>query len=123
MKLVYIAGPYRGPTREAVELNIACARRIGVLVAKHGHYPVIPHSKTAGFEHIAPDIHDEFWLAGTLELMRRCDAVVLCPGWKTSSGTLTEVDVADSVDMQIYETVEDFLSEVEKCTNSTITKL
>ena len=31
MKAVYIAGPYRGETRDAVEMNIAVARKVGLL--------------------------------------------------------------------------------------------
>jgi nucleoside 2-deoxyribosyltransferase len=107
VKLIYVAGPYRGPTREAVELNIATARRVGLLVAKAGHAPVIPHANTAGFEHVAHDLHDEFWLDATMEMMRRCDAVVLCPGWEDSSGTRAEVEEAGKLGIPVYLSVTD----------------
>lgn len=105
MKLVYVAGPYRGPTPHAVQLNIECARRVGVLVAKAGLMPVIPHANTGGLEFVAPDIGDEFWLEGTLEMMRRCDAVVLCPGWEQSAGTRAEVAEADRLGIPVFQTV------------------
>lgn len=112
MKLIYIAGPYRGKTREAVELNIATARRVALLIAQAGHMPVIPHANTAGFEHLDPDIPDQFWLDGTLALMLKCDAVVLCPGWDKSSGTLAEIRKAVEHDIGVYGSANDFINGV-----------
>jgi hypothetical protein len=91
MKLVYIAGPYRAPTTWGVAQTIHRAREIGAIVAGLGAYPVIPHSNTA---HMDGAADDALWLAGTLELMRRCDGVVMCPGWTSSSGARAEHDEA-----------------------------
>lgn len=111
MKLVYIAGPYRGKTREAVALNILTAQRVGLLVAQNGDMPVIPHKNTEGFEHLDPDIPDEFWLDGTMALMRKCDAVVLCPGWDKSSGTIAEIREANLLSIPVYKSVNDMIAE------------
>ena len=43
--LIYVAGPYRAPTAWGIEQNIHAARAMGVQIAKHGAYPVIPHAK------------------------------------------------------------------------------
>ena len=45
--------------------------------------PLIPLANTANF---FGTLSDEFWYDGTLELMRRCDAVMLVPGWEGSKG-------------------------------------
>lgn len=105
MFLVYIAGPYRGKTMQEVELNIASAKQIAKIVARKGYMPVTPHLNTQGFEHIAPDLPDEFWLEGTLEILRRCDYVVLAPGWELSSGTRKEIEVAKSLSIPVIENV------------------
>ena len=102
MKLIYVAGPYRGRTREEVDLNIASARQVGKLCVDKGWYPCIPHTNTGNFEHLAPEMNEEFWLEGTLEMMRRCDAVVLCPGWEHSSGTLGEIAEANRLGIPVY---------------------
>ncbi|MFA5053195.1 MAG: DUF1937 family protein [Parcubacteria group bacterium] len=88
MKVVYIAGPYRAPTQWQREQNIFKAREVGVMVARLGAMPLIPHSNTAHMDGIADD---QFWLDGTLELCRRCDALVTVLGWKDSSGAQNEV--------------------------------
>jgi hypothetical protein len=103
MKLIYVAGPYRGATREEVGMNIAAARKVGQLCARKGWFPVMPQANTAGFEHLAPEITDEFWLAGTLELMRRCDAVVCAPGWEESKGSIDERAEASLLNLDVYD--------------------
>lgn len=105
MPVVYVAGPYRAKTREAVELNIQSARRVGLECCRKGWSPIIPHSNTAHLDAVDPSIPDDFWLASTMELLRRADAVVLCPGWERSAGTLAEVAVAKSLGMSIYTSV------------------
>jgi predicted Rossmann-fold nucleotide-binding protein len=99
--LLYVAGRYRAATREAVAANIEAARQVGIQAARLGWYPVIPHCNTA---HMELDVEhgDQFWLAGTLELMTRCDAVVLVPGWEISQGTLGEIAKADQLQLPIY---------------------
>lgn len=98
---VYVAGPYRGKSRAAVELNIQVARKVGMLAAIKGWSPVIPHSNTAHLDECC-DLPDQFWLDSTMELMRRCDAVVLCPGWQHSSGTLAEVAEAERRGIPVF---------------------
>ena len=89
--LIYIAGPYRAETTWKRDQNIQRARTWGLVVAKSGAYPVIPHSNTAHFDDEAPDT---LWLSGTLELLRRCDGILLTPGWTHSSGSKAEYEEA-----------------------------
>jgi len=101
MILSYIAGRFSAPTRELVEANIAAAEGLGLFLASRGYYPVIPHSSTGhpGFEHIGSY---EFYIEGTLELMRRCDCVVLVPGWESSRGARGEVEEAERLGIPVF---------------------
>lgn len=104
--LIYVAGPYRAATREAIALNIDAARVIGISAAALGWFPVIPHANTAHMELDLPELGDEFWLRGTMEMMERCDAVVLVPGWESSAGTKGEMARADALRIPIFRTLD-----------------
>lgn len=104
--LVYVAGPYRAASRDAIARNIAAARHIGLGAAALGWYPVIPHANTAHMEIDVPDRGDEFWLAGTLEMMERCDAVVLVKGWQKSCGTRGEIIRAKELGIPIFRSID-----------------
>jgi hypothetical protein len=99
MKLIYVAGPYRAPTGWGIEQNIQAARQLGAQVVAAGAYPVIPHANTSHFDGLAPD---EFWLAATLELMRRCDAVIFTRFWKESSGARAEYAEAERLGLHCF---------------------
>ncbi len=91
MILVYIAGPFRASTSWDIAQNVRCAERVGLEVAHHGYYPVIPHSMT---HHFHGAIDDEFWLNGSLALMLRCDGVLAMDKWGCSEGSRREIDTA-----------------------------
>lgn len=81
-------------TAWGVAENVRAAERIGLLVALAGAMPLIPHANTAHFHGIQAD---EYWLEGTLELLRRCDGGVFLPKWRQSSGSVGEFRVAGSL--------------------------
>lgn len=103
--VVYVAGPYRGPNRAAIELNIQAAKHVGKLCCVKGWSPLIPHANTAHLDEMLPGTPDEFWLESTLELMRRCDAVVLVPGWENSTGTQGEIAEAAARGIPVYRSL------------------
>ncbi len=98
--LIYVVGPYRAPTAWQREQNIHRARAWGVTIARCGAYPVIPHSNTAHFD---GEAEDTLWLAGTLELMRRCDGVLLTGEWRRSSGSRAERAEAERLSLPICD--------------------
>lgn len=104
--LLYVAGPYRAPTKEGVDLNISAAKHVAALACRKGYAPLCPHMNTAHMDHIVPDLGDEFWLAITMEMMRKCAAVVLVPGWSRSSGTLAEIEEAKRLGIPVFESVD-----------------
>lgn len=99
MKMVYIAGPYRAPTTWQITQNIQRAQEVGAQVLQvKGLYPVIPHMNTHHMDGIADDQHV---LDGTMEMLRRCDAVILVGGWESSSGTIGEIREAQRLGLPI----------------------
>lgn len=99
---IYIAGPYRSDKRQGVEKNIAQARDAMAVLLKAGHTPFCPHSMTAHFELLFPEIDDSVYLALGLDWLKLCNAVVLLPGWEDSEGSLVEREVATYLGIPIY---------------------
>jgi len=87
----YIAGPLSAPTAEAREANIRSAEALACAVWDAGAVALCPHSIA---RHYTGSLPESAWLAGDLELLRRCDALILVPGWEQSVGTRGEVEAA-----------------------------
>lgn len=113
--LVYIAGPYNGPTPEDIDRNVEAAVALGREVVRLGYFPVIPHaqgklltagttSDTATEGTLAPR---EFWLTGDLALLEVCHAVLLTSTWEKSEGARIERDHATRRRIPVFETLDE----------------
>ncbi len=110
MKLIYIAGAYTAPTRCAIAANVQRAREVADAVARLGAFPVTPHLLGDGIE----DAGDAaFWYAGTLEVMRRCDALIVVPGSDESKGTSTEIAVMVTMGKPVFLGLPDLAGWIE----------
>lgn len=98
--LAYIAGPYRGANSLDVSHHIESARDVAAELWRRGYYALCPHMNTAHFDGI---VDDRVFLDGALELMRRCDLVVLAPGWQQSEGSREEIREALAIGKPIHE--------------------
>lgn len=104
MKVIYIAGKYRGPNAWAVEQNIRAAEEVAAKVWAMGHVAMCSH---ANARHMLEGVcSEEHALAGTLELLRRCDAVVLVPNWRDSAGARAEVAEAKRLGIPVLHEPE-----------------
>ena len=114
MKLVYIAGPYRAKSIYRIRENIRHAQKAGDYIIKnYSHlnsnkecwYPVIPHKNTEYCDELGSSI---YFIEGTKELMRKCDAVVLVGNWQESEGSIGEALEACTLGIPVYENLTDF---------------
>lgn len=99
MRVAYVGGRYRAPTVRGIVENIRRAEEVALELWKLGFAVICPHKNSALFDGACDD---SVWLAGSLELMRRSDIVVLVPGWEYSTGTLAEIQEAAFI-MPIYK--------------------
>jgi hypothetical protein len=112
MKVVYIAGPFRGNTPWDVERNIRSAEREALAVAFCGGVPLCPHTMYRFYDKL---LSDEFWIEATEDLLRRCDALVLCPGWHNSAGSRGEEKVArKEMKIPIFPATEEGYKDLRK---------
>jgi hypothetical protein len=104
-KLVYVAGPIRAKTTWDVTLNIRRAEEIATRMWREGVVAFCPHSHLM----VSQDaITDEEWIAGDLELVRRCDAIYMLPGWQDSDGSRDEYVCATRHGLTILQSWEDY---------------
>jgi hypothetical protein len=92
--LIYIAGPFRGkPNIEWLrQQNIRKAEALALEVWQNGGIAICPHKNTEHFDGCIPD---DAFIVGDLEILRRCDAVLLLTDWRDSEGACREKDEAN----------------------------
>lgn len=99
MRVIYVAGPFRGKSQWAIAENIRNAERLALEVWRMGAAAICPHANTAHFQGAAPD---EVWLKGDIEILLRCDAVVMTPDWERSQGATEERRAALTHGIPVY---------------------
>ena len=99
LPVVYIIGPFRGKTAWDVAQNVRRAEEVALSVAEMGAMPLCPHANTAHFDGL---LTAEFWLTGTAELLRRCDAAITVDGWERSSGSRGEIKLAGELGIPVF---------------------
>lgn len=99
MRVIYIAGKFRGATPWQVEQNVRAAEAAALEVWRAGCFALCPHTNTRHFDKELPD---EVFLAGTLEMLRRSDAILLIPGWTRSQGALAELEEARRLGLAVF---------------------
>ena len=85
--VVYVAGPYRGKCPNDTENNIIAARAVAEQVWQAGFTALCPHMNSA---HMDGLIDDDGFLEGGLELLKRCDVILLSGAWTLSEGCRRE---------------------------------
>ena len=110
MRVVYIAGKVRDKTPWDVEQNVRRAEELALKVAWEGAMPLCPHTNSRFFLN---QRDDAFWLEGTLEMMRRCDAVILVDNWRGSIGAIGEKKEAERLGIPVFETIRDLKAWLE----------
>jgi hypothetical protein len=90
--LIYVSGPYTASTANELTQNIERAKLAGLKVRAVGFVPIVPHLAILNDE---PEVftYDKA-MAECLEILVRCDAILMMDGWLDSRGACTERDFA-----------------------------
>lgn len=95
--LIYVSGKYSGD----VASNIGAARSVACKLWEMGHSVICPHTNTANFETFCKADYDDY-IKGDLDMIARCDAMVMVDGWMTSKGAVIENEYAKRLGISIY---------------------
>ena len=102
MKIVFISGPFRADTPWKVEQNIRKAEEYSLSIMKLAPNEVFcycSHTNTRLFDKELPD---SLLLSGNIEMLKRCDALYVLPGYETSTGTEAEIAFARQVGKPVF---------------------
>ena len=102
MKLVYLAGPYTAENDWLVFMNVVTARVWAEDVMRRGYAVYSPHAQNFASSMSWDDIMDR-----DIEVLSRCDMLVMLPGWEESRGSQMEHRYAVEHEIPIYESVYD----------------
>ena len=104
MKLAYVAGSYRANSEWGLVVNIRMAEIVASHLWRAGFAVLCPHKNTAHFGGLCPD---KVFLDGDLEMLSRCDLVVVTEDYKRSIGTLAEIEFAIGRGTPVFYSVKD----------------
>jgi len=102
--LVYVAAPYRSPTALGVLANVAWATGVSHDIMRRcpDALAVVPQLNSAFCDELRPEA---WWLDATLELMRRCDAVLV--GGAETEGVRGEIAEAQRLGIPVFGSLDE----------------
>ncbi len=101
--IIYVAHPYRADTRSGVTRNISAARGHAIQVWRLGGVALSPCNNSAHMEDAV--IPDEVLLSGDLQLLAKCDAILMTGFWECSKGCLAERGRASDLGIPVLYTM------------------
>jgi len=99
LKIAYIAGPYATNSIYGVVQNIRRAELVALSLWKIGYAVICPHKNSSLLDGECPR---QTWIDGDLEILQRCDLLVVLPNWEESEGTRDEISQACMFDIPIF---------------------
>ena len=117
MILVYVAGKYTGRTFADIDRNIKTADALGQEIVwrygKEGVFVSIPHNNTP--LHWEGIQSPEWFYEATMELLKRCDAMIYVPDHEYKSlGTKNEIAYCKRVSKAYFRGDEEGFKEFEQ---------
>jgi nucleoside 2-deoxyribosyltransferase len=101
--IIYLAGAIRPKLDQTLEGNVAKGKAIALELWKKGYAVFSPHANSDLPISLADkEVESSKWLNGDLEILSRCDVLVVIPGWEYSDGTKDEIRFANNHGIPVY---------------------
>lgn len=111
MKKVYVAGAMSADNILEMLENIHDGVKIGGEILSKGFAPFVPHLdvffKIQGGKDL--QIPMEYFYGYTMEFLKACDVVLVCPNWQNSKGTLAEINMAKELNIPVYFDIDEMI--------------
>ena len=100
--IYYVCSPYRGKTPEQVQVHFNYAVDLTREMLLYGHCPITPHLYiTACLNDDDPD-ERKIGLEAALELLKKCDAVIVGQRYGISEGMAAEIETAKQLNIPVF---------------------
>lgn len=103
MKIIYVAGPYRGNTPWEISRNIERAREASAHLWSAGFAVFCPHANSMFLDGV---VDDKKFLEGGLEILKLCDALFVQGEYSMSEGTQIEIKLAKELNIPVFFSYE-----------------
>ena len=101
--IIYLATPIRPKNGKTVEENVQNAKRLALELWVRGYTVICPAANSDLPISLAEkELEADRWLNGDMEILARCDAMVVSPGWESSDGVRGELVCARIYDIPVY---------------------
>lgn len=112
IRLVFISGKFTSATAGDERECVALARDVGELVRSLDLVPLIPHIAVLRPTSGEPESVWRVAMRDSLEMMSRCDAVLMLPNWRASRGARIERWIARRQGMPVFDSVLDLAAAI-----------
>lgn len=101
--IIYLATPIRPKGNQTLDGNVAKAKQIALELWKKGYTVICPAANSDLPISLAEkELEARRWLDGDIEILARCDAVVVAPGWERSDGVKGEITCAGMYGIPVH---------------------
>lgn len=98
-KVIYLAGPLTDKDPEVQKRNVDTAVKAAADLGIQGHVVVSPHEMGAAYPE---SLTYGQWIEHGLEVLQKCDAIALLPGYLGSRGTMVELACAEEIGNEVF---------------------
>ena len=100
--IYYVCSPYRGKTPEQVQVHFNYTVDLTREMLLYGHCPITPHLYiTASLNDNDPE-ERKIGLEAALELLKKCDAVIVGQRYGISEGMAAEIETAKQLNIPVF---------------------
>ncbi len=104
----YLSGPMSADCALTRHLYHLVGMETAYRIWEAGVAAVSPHANSCGTGR--SDLSYEDWMAMDLEILRRCDWILMGPGWEQSAGCRREFNFAMNLDIHVVFGVEEAIA-------------
>lgn len=95
MKVAYICSPYHADDPSLIRRNVVYARELTIKAIYNNYAPITPHLYLTQVLDDAKESERDLGISAGLELLKKCDTIIIGTRYGISSGMQEEIKAAE----------------------------